>query len=44
MSRVVPHDELMGSARDVAEQILRTAPEARRDVKRCVNGHYGLVD
>jgi enoyl-CoA hydratase/carnithine racemase len=44
VSRVVPHGELMAAARAVAEDILRTGPEARLAVKRAVNGGYGLVD
>jgi enoyl-CoA hydratase/carnithine racemase len=44
VSRVVPHETLMDAAREVAEQILLTAPEARMHVKRIVNDNYGKPD
>jgi enoyl-CoA hydratase len=44
ISRVVPHDELRDAARQAAEQILRTAPAARAQVKRMLNERYGLID
>ncbi len=44
VSRVVPHDELHEAARSVAEDILRTAPEARLHVKRLIHARYGAVD
>ncbi len=44
VSRVVPHDQLMATARAVAEDILRTAPEARMMVKRILHDGYGHVD
>jgi len=44
VSRVVPHEQLMDAARAVAEDILRTAPEARMMVKRILHDGYGHVD
>jgi enoyl-CoA hydratase/carnithine racemase len=44
ISRVVPHDELRAAALEAAGQILRTAPEARAQVKRMLNERYGLID
>ena len=44
ISRVVPHDRLMSAAREAAEQILLTAPEARMHVKRILNDRYGKPD
>jgi enoyl-CoA hydratase/carnithine racemase len=44
VSRVVPHEELADAAREVAESILRTAPEARMAVKRMIHERYGAVD
>jgi len=44
VSRVVPHDQLADAAREVAESILRTAPEARMMVKRMIHERYGAVD
>jgi enoyl-CoA hydratase/carnithine racemase len=44
ISRVVPHEKLLDVAREVAEQILLTAPEARMEVKRIINDHYGKTD
>lgn len=44
ISRVVPHEKLLDVAREVAEQILLTAPEARMHVKRIVNDRYGKTD
>jgi enoyl-CoA hydratase/carnithine racemase len=44
IARVVPHDELRAAARDAAEQVLQTAPEARMHVKRMLNERYGTVD
>jgi enoyl-CoA hydratase len=44
ISRVVPHDELRSAAVEVAESILRTAPEARMHVKRIINDNYGHPD
>ena len=44
VSRVVPHEQLMDAARAVAEDILRTAPEARMTVKRILHDGYGHVD
>lgn len=44
VSRVVPHDDLHSAAREAAHQVLRTAPEARGQVKRMLNERYGLID
>jgi enoyl-CoA hydratase/carnithine racemase len=44
ISRVVPHERLREEARLVAEDILRTGPEARLHVKRILNSGYGSVD
>jgi enoyl-CoA hydratase/carnithine racemase len=44
ISRVVPHEKLMDTAREIAEQILITAPEARLHMKRVINGSYGKPD
>jgi len=44
VSRVVPHAELLERARAAAEDILRTGPDSRLQVKRALNAHYGLVD
>jgi enoyl-CoA hydratase len=44
VSRVVPHDELMDSAREVLEQCCRTAPGARMLVKSSLDNYLGLYD
>jgi enoyl-CoA hydratase/carnithine racemase len=44
VSRVVAHDQLADAAREAAESILRTAPEARMHVKRIIHERYGAVD
>jgi enoyl-CoA hydratase len=44
VARMVPHDQLADAARAVAEDILRTAPEARMQVKRMIHERYGAVD
>jgi len=44
VSRVVPHERLLEEATVVAEDILRTGPEARLQVKRILNSGYGNVD
>jgi enoyl-CoA hydratase len=44
ISRVVPHERLREEAVAVAEDILRTAPEARLHVKRILHQRYGQVD
>ncbi len=43
-TRVVPDDQVMKTAEEVATQISRTAPQARMHVKRIVNANYGRVD
>jgi enoyl-CoA hydratase len=44
VSRMVPHEELEAAAEQAAREILQSAPDAREDFKRIVNGGYGLVD
>jgi enoyl-CoA hydratase len=44
ISRVVPHDDLRDAAVEAAQQVLRTAPEARMHVKRMLNQRYGDID
>ena len=44
ITRVVPHEELRSAAVEVAESILKTAPEARMHVKRIINDNYGHPD
>jgi enoyl-CoA hydratase/carnithine racemase len=44
VARLVPHEKLLEVAREVAEQILLTAPEARMEVKRIINDRYGKPD
>ncbi|MGB9249908.1 MAG: enoyl-CoA hydratase/isomerase family protein [Mycobacterium sp.] len=44
VARVVPHDELMDSARDVLAQSCRTAPTARGVVKASLDNYLGLND
>jgi enoyl-CoA hydratase len=43
-SRVVPDDQVLAVAQEVAAQISRTAPQARLQVKRIINAEYGRVD
>ena len=44
MARVVPHDGLMDSAREVLSQCCRTAPAARAVVKSSLDNYLGLND
>ncbi|MFG1923394.1 enoyl-CoA hydratase/isomerase family protein [Cryptosporangium sp. NPDC048952] len=44
VSRVVPHDDLIDAATEVAAQCCRSAPEARRDTKRVLDQYMGLQD
>lgn len=44
ITRVVGHDDLRSEAVEIAESILKTAPEARMHVKRIVNDNYGHPD
>lgn len=44
IARVVPHDELRERAIEAAEAMLRTAPEARTQIKRMINERYGRLD
>lgn len=44
VSRVVPHDNLMATARDVLAQCCRTAPHARAVVKSSLDSYLGLYD
>jgi hypothetical protein len=41
---VVPHEELLDSARDVLGQCCRTAPGARSLVKSSLDNYLGLFD
>ena len=44
VSRVVPHEDLLDAATEALVQCVRSAPEARRDVKRSFDQYYGLYD
>jgi enoyl-CoA hydratase len=44
LSRVVPHEQLRAAALQAANEVLRTAPAARAQVKRMLNERYGLID
>ncbi|MFC1405255.1 MULTISPECIES: enoyl-CoA hydratase/isomerase family protein [Streptacidiphilus] len=44
VSRVVPHADLMDAATEVLAECCRTAPLARRDVKRVLDQYVGLHD
>lgn len=44
ISRVSPHEHLRDAALAAAREVLRTAPEARAQVKRMLNERYGLID
>jgi enoyl-CoA hydratase len=44
VSRVVPHDELIKAATGALVEIVQTAPEARRDIKRVLDQYIGLHD
>ena len=44
VSRVVPHDELIEAATGALVEIVQTAPEARRDIKRVLDQYIGLHD
>ncbi len=44
VSRVVAHERLRDEAVAAAEDVLRTAPEARAQVKRILHERYGRVD
>lgn len=44
VTRVVPHDELMDAATEMLRQACRTAPMARRDIKRVLDQYIGLHD
>lgn len=44
LARVVPHHELHEAATAAAHEVLRTAPQARAQVKRMLNERYGPVD
>lgn len=43
-TRVVPDDEVLATAEEIAIQICRTAPQARLQIKRIVNDNYDRVD
>lgn len=44
VTRVVPHDDLLATARDLLEQSCRTAPRARNVIKSSIDGYLGLYD
>jgi enoyl-CoA hydratase/carnithine racemase len=44
VARVVPHPQLMDTAREVLAQCCRTAPGARRIVKASLDNYLGLYD
>jgi enoyl-CoA hydratase/carnithine racemase len=44
VSRVVPHEDLVGEATEALVAAVRCAPEARAAVKRIVNERYGTID
>jgi len=44
VARVVPHEELLDSARDVLAQCCRTAPQARAVTKSSFDSYVGLYD
>lgn len=44
IARMVQHDDLETAAEQAAREVLQSAPEARAQFKRIVNGAYGLVD
>jgi enoyl-CoA hydratase len=44
VTRVVPHEELLDAATEVAVAITKTAPGARSDMKRSLDQYYGLYD
>ena len=44
ISRVVPHDDLIDAATEIATAVARTAPAARGDLKRSFDQYYGLYD
>lgn len=44
VARVVPHDDLADTARDVLTQCCRTAPRARGVVKSSIDNYLGLFD
>jgi enoyl-CoA hydratase/carnithine racemase len=44
ISRVVPHENLREAALSAANEVLRTAPEARLHVKRMLNMQYAPID
>ena len=44
VSRVVAHDDLIEAATEVLVACARTAPGARSDIKRTLDGWYGLYD
>lgn len=44
VARVVPHDDLGAETERVVGEILRSAPKARRALKRVINARYGSID
>lgn len=43
-TRVVPDEEVLAKAEEIAIQICRTAPQARLQIKRIINDNYDRVD
>ncbi|HEX2290055.1 MAG TPA: enoyl-CoA hydratase/isomerase family protein, partial [Pseudonocardiaceae bacterium] len=44
VARIVPHDDLLGTAKEVLAQCCRTAPQARSVVKSSIDNYLGLFD
>lgn len=44
VSRVIPHADLMATAREVLAQCCRTAPHARAMIKSSLDNYLGLYD
>ena len=44
VARVVPHDDLLDTAREVLVQCCRTAPDARAVIKSSLDAYLGLYD
>jgi enoyl-CoA hydratase/carnithine racemase len=44
VARVVPHDDLIQTAKELLAQCCRTAPGARGVIKSSLDGYLGLFD
>jgi enoyl-CoA hydratase/carnithine racemase len=44
VTRLVAHDDVLDAATEVLTACARTAPDARLDIKRTLDGYYGLYD